>query len=75
MSETGLLNIISRDAFLKFGLGYFYGISTIVGYLKPNPVYTETLNTWFGNTFCGYTQLNDPIFLFLTIQFNISQQR
>ena len=25
-------------------------------------------------TFCRYTQLNDPIVLFLTIQFSVSQQ-
>ena len=23
-----------------------YGISTIVGYLMPNPIYTYILNTW-----------------------------
>ena len=26
----------------------FYGISTIVGYLMPNPLYTYILNIWFG---------------------------
>ena len=30
-----------------FDLGWFYGISTIVCYLMPNPFYT-----WFLNTFC-----------------------
>ena len=25
---------------VRFGLVWFYGISTIVGYLMPNPVYT-----------------------------------
>ena len=35
-----------------FGLVWFYGISTIVGYLMPNPLYTNILNiydlVWFG---------------------------
>ena len=26
----------------------FYGISTIVGYLMPIPLYTYILNIWFG---------------------------
>ena len=31
----------------------FYDISTIIGYLMPNPVYTYILNhIWFVNTFC-----------------------
>ena len=29
---------------LSFGLVGFYGISTIVGYLMPNPLYTIILN-------------------------------
>ena len=28
----------------KFGLAWFYGILTIVGYFKPNPVDTYLLN-------------------------------
>ena len=28
----------------RFGLVEFYGISTIVGYLMPNPLYTYILN-------------------------------
>ena len=35
-----------------FGLVWFYGISTIVGYLMPNPLYTYISNihdlVWFG---------------------------
>ena len=35
-----------------FDLIWFYGISTIVGYLMPNPVYTYKLNihdfVWLG---------------------------
>ena len=35
-----------------FGLVWFYGISTIVGYLMPNPLYTYISNIydliWFG---------------------------
>ena len=30
------------------GLVGFYGISTIAGYLMPNPLYTYILNIWFG---------------------------
>ena len=44
---------------------WFYGISTIVGYLKPNPVFTYV--------FCRYIKLNYQTVLFLTIQFSISQ--
>ena len=36
----------------SFGLVGFYGISTIVGYLMPNPLYTYILNiydlVWMG---------------------------
>ena len=32
-------------------LVWFYGISTIVGYLMPNSLYTCILDTWFVNTF------------------------
>ena len=35
-----------------FGLVWFYGISTIIGYLMPNPFYTYISNIWFLNTFC-----------------------
>ena len=37
--------------YIGFGLVGFYGISTIVGYLMPNPLYTYILNIymiWFG---------------------------
>ena len=50
----------------------FYGISTIVGYLMPNPVFAYMLNTGFINTFCRYIKFNYQTVLFLTIQFNIS---
>ena len=30
--------------YIGFGLVWFYGISTIVDYLMPNPVYTYVLN-------------------------------
>ena len=32
--------------YIWFGLVGFYGISTIVGYLMPNPLYTYILNIW-----------------------------
>ena len=40
----------------------------------PNPKLTYALNLGFMNTFNRYTQLNDQTALFLTNQFNISQQ-
>ena len=49
------LNIIS--------LVWFYGISTIVGYLMPNSVFTYVLNIWFVNTFCRYTESSHKITL------------
>ena len=43
------LYIYSR--YIWFGLLWFYGISTTVGYLMPNPLYTYILNicdlVWF----------------------------
>ena len=32
--------------YIGFGLFGFYGISTIVGYLMPNPLYTYILNIY-----------------------------
>ena len=32
--------------YIGFGLVWFYGISTIVGYLMPNPLYTYILNIY-----------------------------
>ena len=31
----------------KTGLVWFYGISAILGYLMPNPVFIYILNIWF----------------------------
>ena len=39
--------------YIWFGLVGFYGISTIVGYLMPNPFYTKILNIWYVNIFSG----------------------
>ena len=45
--------------YIRFGLVGFYGISTIVGYLMPNPLYTYILNIydldWLG--FMAYQPL------------------
>ena len=42
--------------YIGFGLVGFYGISTIVDYLRPNPLYTYTLKisdlVWFGLVLC-----------------------
>ncbi len=57
------------------GLGIWFefdGISIIVGYLMPNPIFSYISNIWFVNTFYGYTQLNDQTVLSLTIPFNMS---
>ena len=46
--------------YIRFGLVLFYGISTIVGYFMPNPLYTYILNiydlVWFyaKSTIVGY---------------------
>ena len=32
--------------YIGFGLVWFYGISTIVGYLIPNPLYKYILNIY-----------------------------
>ena len=34
-------------------LGWFYGISTIEGYLIPSPLYTYTSNIYDLETFCS----------------------
>ena len=36
--------VVSEE--IWFGLVWFYGISTIVGYLMPNPLYTYVLNIY-----------------------------
>ena len=38
--------------YMKFSLTGFYGISTMVGYLMPTPLYTYILNIRFVNTLC-----------------------
>ena len=52
-------NIYIYIKYKEFGLVCFYGISTIVGYLMPNPVYTNLSNIydlgWFG--FMAYQPL------------------
>ena len=54
----------------KFGLFWFYGISTIVGYLMSNSVYTYTLNIWFVNLFL-ITFLNEHELIFQLEWFQI----
>ena len=56
---------------LLFSLVWFNGISTIVGYIMPNPVFTYILSIWFVNLFYKCTLINDQTVLFLTIQFSI----
>ena len=45
--------------YIGFGLVRFYGISSIVGYLMQNPLYTDTFNisdlVWLG--FMAYPPL------------------
>ena len=62
-----------------FGLVGFYGISTIVGYLMPNSVYTYISNIWLDNLYfvdnvfkqdiISYvcTQLNDFKYCYVTV--------
>ena len=61
--------------YIWFGLVGFYGISTIVGYLMPNTLYTYIINIWFLNTFCRYPLLNNQIVLFQIIQFSIHKSK
>ena len=48
MNHCGLFNAKSflyiYIKYIRFGWVGFYGISTIVGYLTPNPLYTYILN-------------------------------
>ena len=41
-----------EEDLLEFGLVWFYGISTLVSYLMPNPLYTHKLSiydfVWLG---------------------------
>ena len=63
---------------IGFSLVYFYGISTIVGYLMPNPFYTYILNIGFGlvyfygiSTIVGYLMPNPIIYIY--IKYRISK--
>ena len=48
---------------------WFYGISTITGYLMPNPLYTYILSIWFGlvayQSLKGYLMRN-PVFTYIS---------
>ena len=66
--------MINKQFASDSSLVWFYGISTLVGYLMPNPVFRYVLNMWFAPTFCWYTKLNDRTVLFQAIQFSINQQ-
>ena len=50
-----------------YDLVWFYGISTIVGYLMPNPLYTYILNIndliWFGFFNINYCRLFNAKFI------------
>ena len=56
--------------YIGFSFVKFYGLSTIVGYLMPNPLYTYILNIWFGlvgfygiSTIVGYLMPN-PLYTY-----------
>ena len=59
-----------------FSYSVLYSVVNWLGKFHCSKVYifTYIFNIWFVNTFCRYTLLNDQIVLFLTIQFNRSQQ-
>ena len=59
------IHIHWRDLVINV-LVWFYGISTIVGNLIPNPVFIYVLDISFENKLGRYTQLNDQTVLFLT---------
>ena len=46
VSNTGTRIPISAESRFWFGLVWFNGISNIVGYLMPNPLYTYILNIY-----------------------------
>ena len=57
---------------IRFGLVWFYDISTSVGYLMTNPRYTYILHIWFGwvwfhgiSTIFGYLMPN-PLYTYLS---------
>ena len=56
-------------AYPFIGLIWFYGISTVVGHLMPNPFYTYILNIWFLNTFCTW-HFETSLSLFFCTQLN-----
>ena len=66
--------------YIWFGLVLFYGISTIVGYLMPNFLYTYVLSIYglvgFGLVLCHinyYRLFNVKSFLFMHIKYIISK--
>ena len=64
--------MLRRPHLVWFALLWFYGISTIVGYVMLNPVFTYI---WFFNTFYRYKQINDRTVLFLTVRFSFSASK
>ena len=66
-NAKSFLYIYIRD--IWFGLIGFYGISTIVGYLMANPVYTCILNIYVYKHILLITFLNEPE-LFYNMQMN-----
>ena len=60
----------------RFGWGGFYGISTIVGYLMPNPLYTyiSNIDGWVGfygiSTIVGYLMPN-PLYTYILNIYNL----
>ena len=52
-------NLYIYIKYIEFGLIAFYGLSTIVGYLRPNPLYAFILNIYdlVGFGFMAYQPL------------------
>ena len=46
--------------YIWFGLVGFYGISTLVGYLIPNPIYTYILNM-YDLVWLGFMAYHTPV--------------
>ena len=74
-SHTTVIPILWRESVVTFGFGFglvwFSDISTILGYLMSNPVFTYISNILFVNIF-RYAQLNKLTVLFKTIQLIMS---
>ena len=60
--------------YIWFGLVWFYGISTIVRYLMPNPLFTYILNIWFEKPNAKYSVGNGQVNIWCLIVHNTKRE-